>query len=59
MDQSPQCKHFDAKRSEVSENCSNCTKWIGEPCLDHLQQLKRLETKQKLEAFDFDANESH
>ncbi|MDR3539630.1 MAG: hypothetical protein P4L69_01475 [Desulfosporosinus sp.] len=54
MDQSPRCKHYNAKDPEVKENCSNCTKWIGALCLDHLMRLKECEIKQKFEALDYD-----
>jgi len=58
MDQSPRCKHYNAKDTEKRENCSNCTKWIGALCLDHLMRLKECETKLKFEALDYGANET-
>jgi len=54
MDQSPQCKHYYPKDTELSENCSNCTRWIVAQCLDHLMLLKRYEIKQMFEIHDLE-----
>lgn len=52
MNQSPQCNYFDPKDPAVRESCSNCTKWIGPQCLDHLMLLKRCETKKMFEMYN-------
>ncbi|MDR3599384.1 MAG: hypothetical protein P4L49_02695 [Desulfosporosinus sp.] len=52
MDKQPRCRHYDARRPEMKEGCSNCAKGIGIQCAEHLTLLEEYETSVKFAKFE-------